>query len=175
VTDVEPLIVHPPVIDELRMIEVWDDVPAVSLALNAAIGVTLPDPLGAVAFGDGAILWWEGDQWLWRTSRHEVEARGPDVETTLDSAGILADISGGFQRIRITGPLWRELLMIESWFNAGDLAVGAVAGALLHHTSVRIHGLSDREADIYAPASLSDWLFDGLRHDAARLRMDTND
>ncbi len=169
------LAVDPPVVDRLLMIEVWEDVAGVAVALAAPLGTALPRPLGAVAWGAGALLWWEGGQWLWRTEPQEAEARRAEVETALGGSGILADISGGFRRIRVRGLLWRELLMIESWFDAGSLSVGQVAGTVIHHTSLRIHALSDFEAHLYVPASLSEWLFEALTGDAGRLLFDVAD
>ena len=117
----------------------------------------------------------------WRMIRVEptvVWLRGPLDEAdavlarateTLGETGAATDLSGGFERIRISGPGWRAALMFGGVFDAEDPAFGpgATAGTLLHHLAVRYDVIDADTVEIYVAPSYAADLLHHL-HDAAR-------
>ncbi len=119
----------------------------------------------------------------WRSTRVEPTVwwlRGPldaldDTLARLTSAlandGAITDLSGGFDRLRISGPAWRSALMFGGVFDAEDPAFrpGSVAGTILHHMAVRYDVIDDHTVEIFVPPSYAADLLNHLRAAISRL------
>ena len=83
------------------------------------------------------------------------------LNQALAEDGAATDISGGFLRQTLTGPAWRELLMISGVFDAEDPAFvpGCVAATVIAHTPVRLDVIGPDRVDAYvAPSQAGDLL-----------------
>jgi heterotetrameric sarcosine oxidase gamma subunit len=157
--------VQPP--ERLLAIEVWGD----RAAVDARFGAPLPLPGQSTDLGGLRILWWEPGIWIVRMdsgSQRDLELALADA---LSGEGAMSDLSGGFVRIRLSGRLWRELLMIGGVFDAEsqDFGPGSVAGTVIHHMPVRLDVISQGTADAYVPPSYAENLIDHWTRSQARL------
>lgn len=90
---------------------------------------------------------------------------GGDVTTLAEQIagrGALTPIGGGFVRLTVTGPGWRELLTVSGWFDTEgpDFTVGSFAATMIHHVPVRIIVASETECDVYVSASYASTITD---------------
>jgi heterotetrameric sarcosine oxidase gamma subunit len=101
----------------------------------------------------------------------EAEAMFDRLETVLGDDGGVTDLTGGFARIAVAGPAWRELLMIGGVFDAEapGFGAGSTAGTLLHHVAVRYDVISDDEVHILLAPSYADDLLHHLSAAISRL------
>ena len=91
------------------------------------------------------------------------------LAAALQGRGAVTDVSGGFRRIRVHGPLWRELLMIGGVFDAEHgFPVGSTAGTVIHHLPVRLDAVDAGTVDAYVAPSYAEELLHHWRK--ARLR-----
>lgn len=93
------------------------------------------------------------------------------AEEVLGEDGAAVDLSGGFARLQLAGPAWRELLMVGGVFDAEDPAFGpgSTAGTILHHVGVRYDVVDDDRVHILVAPSYAHDLLDHLRTAASRL------
>ena len=152
--------------------DIWGDIGPVSERVAAALGGKLPPLAGS---GDLPGAWRairvEPTVW-WLTGPLDMaEAVVAVLETVLEEDGGVTELSGGFTRIGVRGPSWRELLMIGGIFDAESAAFGAgsTAGTLLHHVGVRYDVVRDDEVHIHLGPSYGGDLLHHLSAAASRL------
>jgi len=128
----------------LVQIEVWGDLAAVESRLGAA----LPKAGRSTTLNAARVMWWEPKVWLVRGS-------STDWAEVLAEDGAAIDVTGAFSRLRITGPAWRELLMIGGVFDAESPTFGrdCIAGTVIHHLPVRLDVIDAQTVDAYTPPS----------------------
>ncbi len=159
--------------DALIQIEIWGDTAAVGARLTQSMGTALPAPCRSTTAGALRLMWWEPHTWLVRAPRLDREATLDLLAGGLGEDGAATDVSGGFQRLRIEGPLWRDLLMIGAVFDAESQAFtpGCVAGTVIHHLPVRLDVVGDGAVDAYTPPSYGADLLGHWRRSAERLAL----
>ncbi len=157
--------VQPP--ECLLALELWGD----RAGVEARLGAPLPLPGKSADAGERRVLWWEPGIWLVRAGAEARTALERTVAEALVAEGAVTDLSGGFVRIRLSGSLWRELLMIGGVFDAESptFGPGSVAGTVIHHMPVRLDVVSQETADAYVPPSYAEDLMEHWTHAAARL------
>jgi heterotetrameric sarcosine oxidase gamma subunit len=94
------------------------------------------------------VMWWEPKVWL-------VRGTSTDFAEVLAEESAAIDVTGAFSRLRITGPDWRELLMIGGVFDAESPTFGpdCIAGTVIHHLPVRLDVIDAQTVDAYTPPS----------------------
>jgi heterotetrameric sarcosine oxidase gamma subunit len=156
----------------LIAVDLWSGLDEAGGRVGAAVGGALPGLLHSTDLADGwRALRVEPTVW-WLTGPLEaLEEALAILEVALGGDGAAVDFTGGFARLEVAGPGWRELLMIGGVFDAEDPAFGpgSTAGTILHHTSVRYDVLDDRRAHILVPPSYAEDILDHLRAAAGRL------
>ncbi len=157
--------VQPP--ECLLALELWGD----RAGVEARLGAPLPLSGKSADAGERRVLWWEPGIWLVRAGAEARTALERTVAEALVAEGAVTDLSGGFVRIRLSGSLWRELLMIGGVFDAESptFGPGSVAGTVIHHMPVRLDVVSQETADAYVPPSYAEDLMEHWTHAAARL------
>ncbi len=130
--------------EPLTQIEVWGDVAAV----EGSLGAVLPKVGRSTTLNASRIMWWEPKVWL-------VRGTSTDFAEVLAGDGAAIDVTGAFSRLRITGPDWRELLMIGGVFDAESpaFAPDCIAGTVIHHLPVRLDVIAPQTVDAYTPPS----------------------
>lgn len=144
-------------------------------------------PAALIAFdiwGDPSRPPWPGEpEDGWRVIRVEptvwwltgpldgAEAMLARLESALGDDGGVTDLTGGFVRIGVAGPAWREVLMIGGVFDAESpqFGPGSTAGTLLHHIAVRYDVVSNDEVHIFLAPSYADDLAHHLSAAVSRL------
>ena len=161
--------IEPAAADALLALEIWDEVEAVSAALADLVG-PLPAPCRAASSGPRRILWWEPQTWLVRAPLETRDSLPEALAAALQGRGAVIDVSGGFRRIRLQGPMWREFLMIGGVFDAEHgFPLGSVAGTVIHHLSVRLDAVDADTVDAYVAPSYAADLLHHWRKAQARL------
>lgn len=156
----------------LIAVDVWSGLDAAAARLGEALGGEMPGLLGSADLGDGwRAVRVEPTVWWLAGPPTAVEAGLAAMETALGEDGAAVDLSGGFARLEVAGPAWRELLMIGGVFDAEDFAfgAGATAGTILHHAGVRYDVVDDHRVHILVAPSFAQDLLAHLRTAAARL------
>lgn len=160
--------IEPAAADALLAVELWDDVEAVSADLADLVG-PLPAPCSAASLGAQRVLWWEPQTWLVRAPLNLRQGLSEPLAAALQGRGAVADVSGGFRRIRAQGPMWRELLMIGGVFDAEHgFPVGSTAGTVIHHLPVRFDAVDAGTVDAYVAPSYAEELLHHWRKAQAR-------
>jgi heterotetrameric sarcosine oxidase gamma subunit len=152
----------------LLALDLWNA--ADQAAAARALGGALPGPgLGAmVAAGDvlrvGPRRWW-------------LNGAGFDAGAlagALEGTGALTPIAGGWLRVALKGPQWRDLIMQSGLIDAEapEFGPGCVAVTVLCHARCVVHVHDGAACTIYVPASyaahcLSHWRALGWRQVAA--------
>jgi heterotetrameric sarcosine oxidase gamma subunit len=128
----------------LAQIEIWGDLAAVERRL----GATLPKAGRSITLNAARLMWWEPKVWLVRGS-------AADLAKVLAEDGAAIEVTGAFARLRITGPAWRELLMIGGVFDAESptFAPDCIAGTVIHHLPVRLDVIDAQTVEAYTPPS----------------------
>ncbi len=130
--------------EPLTQIEIWGDLAAVEHLLGAA----LPTAGRSMTQNGSRVMWWEPKVWL-------VRGTSTDFAEVLAEESAAIDVTGAFSRLRITGPDWRELLMIGGVFDAESPTFGpdCIAGTVIHHLPVRLDVIDAQTVDAYTPPS----------------------
>lgn len=161
--------IEPAAADALVAVELWDDAEAVSTDLADLAG-PLPAPCRAASSGLKRVLWWEPQTWLVRAPLMMRDGLSEPLAAALRGRGAVTEVSGGFRRIRVRGPLWREFLMIGGVFDAEHgLPVGSTAGTVIHHLPVRLDAVDAGAVDAYVASSYAEELLHHWRKAQARL------
>ncbi len=148
----------------LHTFEIWSAPDQVAARFKAATGFALPQ-MGQSAARDGLrLIRYEPTVWL-------VEGDCAALPAILADDGALTAIGGGVQRVRLSGPRWRELLMEGGVFNAEapDFAPGCSAATIIDHVAVRLHVVDELTCDAYVPASFGAGLMHFWEQTAAGL------
>jgi len=156
----------------LIAVEAWSAFDAAAARVGEVLGGVLPDLLGSSDLAGGwRAVRVEPTVWWLTGPLAGLEAAFDAVETALGEDGAAVDLSGGFTRLEIAGPAWRELLMVGGVFDAEDpdFAPGSTVGTILHHAGVRYDVVDDRRVHILVAPSYAADLLDHLRAAAARL------
>ena len=161
--------IEPAAADALLAVELWDDVEAASADLADLVG-PLPAPCRAASSGVQRVLWWESQTWLVRAPLKMRDGLSEPLAAALQGRGAVTDVSGGFRRIRVHGPLWREFLMIGGVFDAEHgFPVGSTVGTVIHHLPVRLDAVDAGTVDAYVAPSYAEELLHHWRKAQARL------
>jgi len=144
----------------LAQIEVWGDVAAV----EGRLGASLPKAGRSTTLNASRIMWWEPKVWL-------VRGFAADLADAIAEDGAAIDVTGAFSRLRITGAVWRELLMIGGVFDAESPTFGpdCIAGTVIHHLPVRLDVIDAHTVDAYTPPSYAAELAHHWRAAARRI------
>ena len=159
--------------DTLLLIAIWGDVETVGTRLAEALGA-LPAVGRAAVAGARRTLWWEPRTWLVCAPADDRDVTAERLAERVGGDGAVTDVSGGWRRIRVQGPRWRELMMLGAVFDAESASFepGCVAGTIIHHLPVRLDVVAHDIVDAYTPPSYADEL---LHHwTAARRRFDAS-
>ncbi len=150
--------------EALFLLEIWGD-PA---AVETRLGAPLPASCRATAIDSARLIWWEPQTWLVRAPLADQAGALARLTAALADDGAVTDLSGAFTRIAVTGPGWRDLLMIGGVFDAESpsFGSGSVAATLIHHLPVRLDVIGETAVEAYvAPSYVG-----GLLHHWTRLR-----
>jgi heterotetrameric sarcosine oxidase gamma subunit len=156
----------------LIAVDVWSAFDAAVARLGKALGGALPDLLRSNDLAGGwRALRVEPTVWWLAGPLAGLEAGFAAAGAGLGDDGAAIDLSGGFARLEVAGPGWRELLMIGGVFDAEDPAFGAgsTAGTLLRHAGVRYDVVDDGRVHILVAPSYAQDLLGRLRAAATRL------
>jgi heterotetrameric sarcosine oxidase gamma subunit len=154
----------------LIAVEIWSDHAACRDRLGAALSGTVPAFGGASDLPGGwRMVSVEPTVWWLRGPLGDLETGLARVEAALSADGAATDLTGGFARLGLHGPDWREILMSGGVFDAEDPGFGSgrTAGTILHHASGRIDVTGDSAAELYVIPSQAADLLDLLRSAAA--------
>jgi len=150
----------------LIAVDVWGAFDAASARLGERLRGSLPGLLGSANLAGGwRALRVEPTVWWLIGPLADLEAELIAAEAALGEDGAAVDLSGGFVRLEIAGPGWRELLMIGGVFDAEDPAFGpgSTAGTLLHHASVRYDAVDEGRVHLLVAPSYAQDLLHHLR------------
>lgn len=156
----------------LIAVDVWSDIDTAAARLAGTLGGSLP---GLLEVSDLAGGWRavriEPTVWWLVGPLPDLEAALAATEAALADGGAAVDLSGGFARLEIAGPDWREVLMTGGVFDAEDPAFGpgSTAGTVLYHASVRYDVIDEQRVRILVAPSYARDLLHHLRVTAARL------
>ncbi|HQV01975.1 MULTISPECIES: sarcosine oxidase gamma subunit [unclassified Novosphingobium] len=128
----------------LHMLELWGDPKAAAKRIAKALGHDLPK----VGKAQGNVLRLSPTTWL-------VEGEAAAIEAALGDGGALTPTGGGYERVRLSGPAWRSLLMEGSLFDAesAQFAIDCVATTPIDHVAVTLRVESENACLAYVPAS----------------------
>ncbi|MFM7027852.1 MAG: hypothetical protein ACKOXK_04140 [Chakrabartia sp.] len=134
----------------LHALEIWGNAKAVATRFKKALGFALPAKGQSATGAQIVVMRFEPNVWL-------VEGDVTALADILGKDGALTAIGGGIERIRLSGPAWRALLMEGGVFDAEDPAFGpgATAATVIDHVNVRLHVIADDICEAYVPASFS--------------------
>lgn len=157
--------------DGLLALEVWGDRAAVADRFASALDAALPEAGCAVDTASGRVLWWEPHVWLFRAPLAALSAIATRLEIAAGADGAVTDVSGSFSRIGLSGPGWRELLMIGGLFDAEspDFGPGRVVGAVIEHAPLRLDVVGPDAVQAYLPSSYAAHMIHFWRAAAGRL------
>lgn len=141
--------------DGLLALEVWGEAQAVAARFVEIFDAALPHAGETAETASGRVLWWEPHVWLFRAplaARNEIAAR---LEIAAGADGAVTDVSGSFTRIGLTGPGWRELLMVGGLFDAEspDFGPGRIVGTVIDHAPLRLDVVGPQAVQAYLPPS----------------------
>jgi heterotetrameric sarcosine oxidase gamma subunit len=159
----------------LIAVDLWGDLDDAGKRLGAALGGPLPDPLHSADLAGGwRAVRVEPTVWWLAGPLAALEGALATAAAALGEDGAAVDLSGGFVRLEVAGPAWRELLMVGGVFDAEDPAFGpgSTAGTILHHVGVRYDVVDDVRVHILVAPSYAHDLLEHLRAAAARLEPD---
>ena len=134
----------------MHVLELWGDPAPAATRIAKALGHELPKA-GCAA---GNVLRLSPTTWL-------VTGDVFALKAALGDGGALTPNGGGYERVRLSGPKWRSLLMEGGLFDAESAAFGpdCVATTLIEHVTVTLRVESDGACLAYVPASHAADLF----------------
>ena len=138
------VIIEPLGRSSLHVLELWGDPVATAKGIAKALGHGLPKA-GCAA---GSVLRLTPATWL-------IEGDTAALRAALGDGGALTPTGGGYERVRLSGPKWRSLLMEGGLFDAESAAftTDSVATTLVEHVTVTLRVESDAACLAYVPAS----------------------
>ena len=128
----------------LHVLELWGDPAPAAKRLAKALGHGLPTSGRA----EGTVLRLSPTTWM-------VAGDVAALKAALGDGGALTPVGGGYERLRLSGPKWRSLLMEGGLFDAESPAFGtdSVVTTLIEHVTVTLRVESDAACLAYVPAS----------------------
>lgn len=128
----------------LHVLELWGDPRAAAKRIAKALGHDLPKAGKA----QGNVLRLSPTTWL-------VEGDVGALNQALGDGGALTPTGGGYERVRLSGPKWRNLLMEGGLFDAESPAFGidCVVTTPIDHVAVTLRVESEDACLAYVPAS----------------------
>lgn len=128
----------------LHVLELWGDPLAAAKRIAKALGHGLPKAGRA----ERAVLRLSPSTWL-------AEGGIAALKAALGDGGALTAAGGGYERVRLSGPKWRSLLMEGGLFDAESAAfdTDSVVTTLIEHVTVTLRVESDNACLAYVPAS----------------------
>ncbi len=128
----------------LHVLELWGDPKAAAKRIAKALGHDLPK----VGKAQGNVLRLSPTTWL-------VEGDVTAPKQALGDGGALTPTGGGYDRVRLSGPAWRSLLMEGGLFDAESPAFGidSVVTTPIDHIAVTLRVESENACLAYVPAS----------------------
>ena len=128
----------------LHVLELWGDPKPAAKRIAKALGHDLP----RAGKAEGSVLRISPNTWL-------VEGDVAAMRKALGSDGALTPAGGGYERVRLSGPAWRSLLMEGGLFDAESpaFAVDCVVTTPIDHVAVTLRVESENACLAYVPAS----------------------
>jgi heterotetrameric sarcosine oxidase gamma subunit len=128
----------------LHVLELWGDPKAAAKRIAKALGHDLP----AIGRAQGNVLRLSPTTWL-------VTGDIAALREALGDGGALTPTGGGYERVRLSGPAWRSLLMEGSLFDAesAEFAIDCVVTTPIDHVAVTLRVESENACLAYVPAS----------------------
>lgn len=128
----------------LHVLELWGDPVPTAKGIAKALGHGLPKA-GCAA---GNVLRLTPATWL-------IEGDAAALKAALGDGGALTQIGGGYERVRLSGPKWRSLLMQGGLFDAESAAFStdSVATTQIEHVTITLRVESEEACLAYVPAS----------------------
>lgn len=128
----------------LHVLELWGDPGPAAKRIAKALGHDLP----ATGRAQGNVLRLSPTTWL---ITGEVAA----VRQALGDGGALTPAGGGYERVRLSGPAWRSLLMEGGLFDAEsvEFSTDCVATTQIEHVTVTLRVEGAHSCLAYVPAS----------------------
>jgi heterotetrameric sarcosine oxidase gamma subunit len=128
----------------LHMLELWGNPAPAAKRIAKALGHELPK----VGKAKGNALRLAPTTWL-------IEGDAAAIKVALGDGGALTPTGGGYERVRISGPSWRNLLMEGSLFDAESATFGidCVVTTAIDHVAVTLRVESENACLAYVPAS----------------------
>lgn len=138
----------PPV--PLHALELWSNPAKAAARIGKAIGLDLPAMHRSAEKYGLRLIRYEPTVWL-------VEGDVAALAGALGDDGALTAIGGGIERIELSGPGWRRLLMEGGVFNAeaADFAPGGSATTVIDHVNVRLLVTGEESCLAYVPRSFA--------------------
>ncbi len=129
----DPVTLSEPQPTRLVRIEAFALDPAFAEAFEGAVGAPLPAVGRVTDAPAGPVIWAEPRAVL-------ASGDAAALSAALSGVAAVSDVSGAWRRIDLTGPGWRERLMIDGLFDAESpgFAPGCVAATLLRHAPVML-------------------------------------
>jgi heterotetrameric sarcosine oxidase gamma subunit len=154
----------------LFRLALWND--DARARVGAGLSATLPPPCRAIDAGALRVSWLEGDHWLIACAREQANATLELLSAVAGTDGTIVEVTAALQGCRISGPGWRDLLMIAGVFDAEspDLVAGSVARTVMHHSAVLIDVLAADSVHAYVPSSYAEEFFAFWEAAVVRLR-----
>lgn len=123
--------------------------------VGADLAAALPPPCRAIDAGALRVIWLEGDHWLIACPQDQANATLALLAAVAGTDGTVVEVTAALQGCCISGPGWRDLLMIAGVFDAEspDLVAGSVARTVMHHSSLLIDVLAADRVHAYVPSS----------------------
>ena len=148
----------------------WNN--AAGARISAGLGAALPEPCRAVVVGGLRISWLEDAHWLIACADDATDTVRGRIEALVGSDGTLVEVGGALAGRSITGPGWREFLMIGGVFDFEDpgFGPGSVARTVMHHSALLIDVIAADCVHAYVPASHAEDFFGFWDAEIARMQ-----
>lgn len=139
----------------LFRLAIWDESGLIRLANG--LGADLPLPCRSCTLDDVRLLWLEADHWLISCASELSSDVKRRFAALVGDAGTIVEVSAALVGRRLSGPGWREFLMIGGVFDVEDIAfsTGSVARTVMHHSALLLDVVTADQCDVYVPASYS--------------------
>ena len=126
-----------------------------------AAGLELPVAPCTYAMLEDLTAYWLGpDEWLLRTPMGDEEELGRHLREALDGRGAVVDVSGGYHRYSLSGPLALEVLMLASPydFDPRRFKPGRCVQTVYAKTNALIAGLEEGAFELLVRRSYADYV-----------------
>ena len=120
-------------------------------AASTVLGAALPGPGRAESCAAGTVLRIGPRRWWLDGAPFSADA----IAQGLNGTGTVTSVAGGWVRVQLIGPAWRDLVMECGLIDAEapDFGPGTVAVTVLSHARCVLHVCSPAQCNVYVPAS----------------------